>query len=93
VILSHHQYVSRFNHCHPKLAEFISRPALWLWGPEHRMVIYREAAKEGDVTAYKRCIGDGGMPVELAKSVLYDFATEFVDTRTYPNDESLDVGF
>ena len=33
------------------------------------------------------------MLVELAKSVLYDFATEFVDTRTYPNDESLDVGF
>ena len=39
---------------------------LWLWGHEHRLAIYREAAKEeeGDVTSYGRRIG--GMPVELA---------------------------
>jgi hypothetical protein len=97
VILSHHQYVSRFDHCYPKparqLAEFFSRPVLWLWGHEHRLVIYREAAMEGGVTAHGRCIGHGGMPVELPKSVLHDFAAEFVDMRIYPNDENLAIGF
>jgi hypothetical protein len=98
VILSHHQYYSRFDHCYPKpaqqLAEFFSRPVLWLWGHEHRLVIYREAAMDGGVTASGRCIGHGGMPVELPPATpLHDYATEFVDTRVYPNDENLNVGF
>jgi hypothetical protein len=98
VILSHHQYVSRFDHCYPKparqLAKFFSRPILWLWGHEHRLAIYREASMEGGVTAFGRCIGHGGMPVELPpKAPLHDFAVEFVDDRVYPNDENLSVGF
>ena len=98
VILSHHQYVSRFDHCYPKpaqqLAEFFSQPVLWLWGHEHRLAIYREAAMEGGVTAFGRCIGHGGMPVDLPpKAPLHDFAVEFVDDRVYPNDENLSVGF
>jgi hypothetical protein len=48
---------------------------------------------EGGVTAHGRCIGHGGMPVELPKSVLHDFAAEFVDMRIYPNDENLAIGF
>jgi hypothetical protein len=43
VILSHHQYVSRYDNCYPRpaqqLAEFFSRPVLWLWGHEHRLAI------------------------------------------------------
>ena len=98
VILSHHQYVSRFDHCYPKpaqqLAEFFSRPVLWLWGHEHRLAIYEEATMEGGVTAYGRCIGHGGMPVDLPpKAPLHDFAVEFVDERLYPNDENLVVGY
>jgi hypothetical protein len=98
VILSHHQYVSRFDHCYPKparqLAEFFSRPVLWLWGHEHRLAIYEEAAIEDGVRAYGRCIGHGGMPVDLPpKTPLHDFAVEFVDDRRYPNDENLVVGY
>ena len=103
VILSHHQYVSRFDHCYPKpaqqLAEFFSRPVLWLWGHEHRLAIYEEAAMEGGVTAFGRCIGHGGMPVDLppkdttTKPPLHDFAVEFLDDRLYPNDENLVVGY
>lgn len=49
---------------------------------------------EGGVTAHGRCIGHGGMPVDLPpKAPLHDFAVEFVDDRVYPNDENLAVGF
>ena len=98
VILSHHQYVSRFDHCYPKpaqqLAEFFSRPVLWLWGHEHRLAIYGEAAMPGGITAFGRCIGHGGMPVDLPPAApLHDYPVEFVDARVYPNDENLKVGF
>ena len=98
VMLSHHQYVSRFDHCYPKparqLTEFFSQPVLWLWGHEHRLVIYREAAMAGGVVAFGRCIGHGGMPVDLPpRAPLHDFAVEFVDDRVYPNDENLSVGY
>jgi hypothetical protein len=98
VILSHHQYVSRFDHCYPRpaqqLAEFFSRPVLWLWGHEHRLAIYHEAAMPGGLTACGRCIGHGGMPVDLPPAApLHDYAVEFVDERIYPNDENLKVGF
>ena len=98
VILSHHQYVSRFDHCYPRpaqqLAEFFSRPVLWLWGHEHRLAIYEEAAMPGGVTAFGRCIGHGGMPVDLPPTEpLHDYPVEFVDERVYPNDENLKVGF
>jgi hypothetical protein len=90
--------VSRFDHCYPKpaqqLAEFFSRPVLWLWGHEHRLAIYEEAKMEGGVTAFGRCIGHGGMPVDLPrKTPLHDFEVEFVDERLYPNDENLVVGY
>jgi len=53
VILSHHQYVSRFDHCYPRpgqqLAEFFSRPVLWLWGHEHRLAIFRLLVERGPV--------------------------------------------
>ena len=98
VILSHHQYYSRFDQCYPRparqLAEFFPRPVLWLWGHEHRLAIYREAAMDGGVRAFGRCIGHGGMPVDLPPAApLHDYATEFVDARVYPNDENLKVGF
>ena len=48
----------------------------------------------GGVTAYGRCIGHGGMPVDLPpKAPLHDFEVEFVDDRHYPNDENLVVGY
>ena len=49
---------------------------------------------DGGVTAFGRCIGHGGMPVDLPpKTPLHDFAVEFVDERHYPNDENLVVGY
>jgi hypothetical protein len=58
------------------------------------LAIYEEAKMEGGVTAFGRCIGHGGMPVDLPpKAPLHDFAVEFVDERLYPNDENPVVGY
>jgi len=99
ILLTHHQYYSRYDYWYTKqakqLAEFFSRPVLWFWGHEHRMAIYPEYGVRGGIRAFGRCIGHGGMPVDLppAKPKHPDRAVEFVDKRHYPNDENLTIGF
>ena len=71
VILSHHQYFSAFgDHAYTKpatqLREFFpTQEVIWIWGHEHRLAIYDKFSKDGGVTAFGRCLGHGGMPVEL----------------------------
>lgn len=73
VILTHHQYISAFRkqgeYTKPamQLAELIGkeRPVLWLWGHEHKLSFYGKAQTNEGIAAYGRCIGHGGMPVEL----------------------------
>jgi len=99
ILLSHHQYYSRYDNWYPQqakqLAEFFSRPVLWFWGHEHRLAIYEEFGVRGGVRAFGRCIGHGGMPVELppAKPKHAQCVIEFTDRRHYPNDENLTIGF
>jgi hypothetical protein len=99
IVLSHHQYFSRFDNWYTKpaeqLAEFISRPVLWFWGHEHRLAIYEQFGVPGGLNAFGRCVGHGGVPVELPRSATRHRGcrTEFVDTRLYPNDENLNVGY
>jgi hypothetical protein len=99
VILSHHQYFSRYDTWYPKpaqqLAEFVSRPVLWFWGHEHRLAIYKQFGVDGGIPAFGRCIGHGGMPVDLAPNSAKhpQCIVEFTDSRHYPNDENLTIGF
>jgi hypothetical protein len=99
VLLTHHPYVSRFDRSYPKparqLAEFLSGPVLWFWGHEHRIAIYEEVAPADGVRTFGRCIGHGGMPVDLSPETPPhpQYRVEFVDDRRYPNDENLIVGF
>jgi hypothetical protein len=99
VLLTHHQYYSRYDYWYPKqakqLAEFFSRPVLWFWGHEHRMAIYNEFGVEGSMRAFGRCIGHGGMPVDLPDALPKhpECQVEFVDTRHYLNDENLTIGY
>lgn len=99
IILSHHQYYSRYDNWYPQqakqLAEFFSRPVLWFWGHEHRMAIYEEFGVRGGVRAFGRCIGHGGMPVDLppGRPKHAQCVVEFTDHRHYPNDENLTIGF
>ena len=72
VILSHIQYCSAFEPQYPKAAEILKivfgeRKVIWLWGHEHRFAIYGKYQSENGIAAYGRCIGHGGMPVELGK--------------------------
>ena len=98
VLMSHHQYYSAFDDHFPKpaeqLAEFIGKPVIWLWGHEHRLTIYGKHRIGAGVEAYGRCLGHGGMPVELPPEAPNPGAVpfEFVDRRPYANKEDLHVG-
>lgn len=73
VVLTHHQYISAFRkekeYAAPakQLASLIGtkREIIWLWGHEHKLAFYGKAALDGGVTAFGRCIGHGGTPVEI----------------------------
>jgi hypothetical protein len=69
ILLSHHQYCSafegRFVKAGRQLFEFIRKPVLWFWGNEHRMAIYGLTAVERGIAAYGRCLGHGGMPINI----------------------------
>jgi Calcineurin-like phosphoesterase len=99
VFLSHHPYFSRFDHCYTKpakqIAEFVKGPVLWFWGHEHRLAIYEEMNKPGGIRTFGRCVGHGGMPVDMVPTDIPhpEYAVEFTDNRLYPNDEGLTIGF
>jgi Calcineurin-like phosphoesterase len=101
VLLSHHQYFSAFDDWYPRpaqqLARFIRRPVLWFWGHEHRLALYACHAFEGGIEAYGRCVGHGGMPVDLPARGEFPRHPEcpptFADNRRFANDEGLDVGY
>lgn len=73
LLLSHHQYFSAFperNYPKPaeQLIEFLKGQELvWLWGHEHRLAIYNHYRTSDGLAFYGRCVGHGGMPIELAK--------------------------
>jgi len=73
VLLSHHQWFSGFNDGdYERPADqiapyFRKQEVIWLWGHEHRLaVFYKYKSPNNHLTAYARCIGHGGMPVEMA---------------------------
>jgi hypothetical protein len=72
VILSHHPYLSAFREEYARPGEQIrelmgdaNRPLVWFWGHDHRMVIYHKVKNSKGPEAYGRCIGHGGLPVEI----------------------------
>jgi hypothetical protein len=72
VLLSHHQWFSGFNdgsYDEPadQIAPFLlNQEIVWLWGHEHRLAIYNKyASPDNHLTAYGRCVGHGGMPIEM----------------------------
>jgi hypothetical protein len=98
LLLSHHQYYSCFDEWYTsqaeQMAEFISRPVIWFWGHEHRLAIYEKFQTGKGISAYGRCIGHGGMPVDLPPATAKhpECRIEFVDHRKYASDENLNVG-
>lgn len=98
VILSHHPPYSRFERGYIKparqLRPLLRGPVLWFWGHEHRLAVYHRYSRDGGIEAYGRNVGHGGMPVELHPQVMDDrFSLAFTDTRPYPNEEHIEVGY
>jgi hypothetical protein len=102
ILLSHHQYYSVYDHCYSaaavQLSKLITKPVLWFWGHEHRLVVYEGGSLNGGIKAFGRCIGHGGMPIEyplpspFPSPSLSQRSIEFIDTRLYLNNENLRVG-
>lgn len=87
ILLSHHQWFSAFD---PReypavghaLEPYLSHVALWFWGHEHRFVGYAPYAPTGGTPVRARCIGHGGMPVELGAAIARpDRRPVFIDER------------
>jgi hypothetical protein len=73
ILLSHHQNYSGFQDQYAKPARQlwdagVRRNVLWFWGHEHRLAGY-ELNGTGDLKSYGRCVGHGGMPVDLGPPV------------------------
>lgn len=78
IILTHHQYISSFedesDYFTPAIQlskiidnEQFDRNIIWIWGHEHKFSIYGKFKCKGGVSAYGRCVGHGGMPIDLEK--------------------------
>lgn len=72
VFLSHHPYISSFREDYTKPGEQIKelmganqREIIWFWGHDHRLVVYKPAANKNGPFTYGRCLGHGGLPVEV----------------------------
>jgi hypothetical protein len=98
ILLTHHQYYSAFEEPYTKaaeqLAKFINRPVLWFWGHEHRMAVYGSYSIGSGIHAFGRCIGHGGMPIEIGSEIIDgSVPLIFHDNRQYQSAENITVGY
>lgn len=98
LLLSHHEYFTAFNdlaYTKPakQLMEFFpDQELVWIWGHEHRLAIYDKYKMSGGITAYGRCLGHGGMPVELTPPVHQEVPLLYYDRRPYKLLDGTQVG-
>lgn len=87
VLLTHHNWFSAFDSEYRRigrqLAPYLSRVVLWFWGHEHRFAGYAPFGFDGG-TVRARCIGHGGMPIELGKAPRRERGLVFSDERVDP---------
>lgn len=94
ILLTHHQYFSAFAKGYEtparQLREFLSgHDVIWVWGHEHRFAVYGKASDPG-FNFYGRCIGHGGMPIEIKKPKSQSSAPlQFYDERIYKEKDKL----
>jgi hypothetical protein len=99
ILLSHHQWFSAFDDReYPALGEalapYLPSVALWFWGHEHRLAGYAPYAPTGGTPIRARCIGHGGMPVELGAPLRKPSRKPvFIDERKAGTLGSDDIGF
>ena len=94
LLLTHHQPISSFEHAYKKPAAQLvdlgflnGQEFVWLYGHEHRLTIYNKQTIANSLTVYPRCIGHGGMPVEVTEISQPDPSILFYDPRQHPIDK------
>jgi hypothetical protein len=95
LLLTHHQPMSSFEHAFKKPAEQLAQLGflngqefVWLYGHEHRLTVYNPQTIVKSLRAYPRCIGHGGMPVELTQLSQPDSNILYYDPGQHPIDSS-----
>lgn len=85
ILLSHHAWFSAFDTEYGgvgrSLSPFLDRVLLWFWAHEHRFAGYGRARLGDDFAVRARCIGHGGMPIELTGRVKRKRNLVFYDAR------------
>ncbi|MFN8345260.1 MAG: metallophosphoesterase [Spirosomataceae bacterium] len=99
IFLSHHPPFSSFRKAYPKPAQQLSqlfgrylRPVLWVWGHEHRLAGYNRR-EINRLPIDGRCIGHGGMPVEIDGPRVADESLLFHDRRRRTNLRRIGIGY
>jgi hypothetical protein len=98
LLLSHHQYFTAFpDHDYTKPAKqlvefFQGQELIWIWGHEHRLAIYDRFGKDGGITVFGRCLGHGGMPVDLGAPDPGKAPLRYYDPRSHKLDDGTAVG-
>ena len=103
LVLTHHQYYTAcaddaYTRPAQQLAEFFPYQELvWMWGHEHRLAIYDSFSLPagGGLKAYGRCLGHGGMPVEVSTPASFNKSKAPItlyDNSTHKLSDGTDVG-
>jgi hypothetical protein len=98
ILLTHHQLFSAYDTEYPHLGEdlapYLDRVLLWMWAHEHRFAAYSKFAPGGTPPVRARCIGHGGMPIELGGKIeRTDRPVVIVDERPAAKVEDVAIGF
>jgi hypothetical protein len=97
LLLSHHQWFSSFDKGYSRIGNqlkpFLRDVALWFYGHEHRLAGYAAHAPSGDYKVRTRCVGHGGMPVEIKEPKNNDLPLVFVDNREQTKVDGEPTGF
>jgi hypothetical protein len=100
LLLSHHQNYTAFKdqaYTRPakQMLEFFpNQELIWMWGHEHRLAIYNCFSVSGGIKTYGRCLGNGGMPVEVSDPSNFDVTKApllFYDSFTNTLDDGTNV--
>ena len=89
VLLGHHNYFSAFKEqVYTKQAKQIAplfggQEIIWIWGHEHRLAIYDKCKTDEGMLVHGRCLGHGGMPIDLAVPGASSAPCRFYDARSH----------
>jgi len=97
ILLSHHQWFSAYDTEYERvgsqLRPYLDRVLLWFWGHEHRFAGYAPFGFDG-ATVRARCIGHGGMPIELGGKIKHaDRPLVFSDDRKAQDLDGEGIGY